>query len=249
MFSVRSVRELGGRHQNNALMLLLLAAAVVCCGATTTVNITVANWTAGVTTESTPTYQTSINPKYRADGLQGSSNISAAVYQNMKALGADNMRHVPWYPYPHLAVAELHPPTAAPAPPGNCTTSWNWTLIDPISEGVFGAVGDHPMVLNFATTPEWFWQAGVPVPPDANTRDVPYEQGHTLLDASHKQLVDYYHRIAQWYTGAGGGFTDECGAFYKSPHAQKNIAWWEVFNEPSGEHHLSPQPVEVLRNT
>ena len=217
-----------------AFMLARAAAASTSAADSTAVTITVGDWTSGIATNSTPTYQTSINPKYRAD-KGNPSNISDTVYANMKALDADFMRHVPWFPYPHLAVAELNPVNKTAAG-GGCTTSWNWTLIDPISEGVFGATGDHPMVLNFATTPEWFWQANVSFPADPNRRFAGYEQGTKLLDTSYKQIVDYYHRLAQWYTGVGGGFEDECGVFHKSPHAQKNIAWWEIFNEM--EHRL-----------
>ena len=42
--------------------------------------------------------------------------------------------------------------------------------VDTFDLVIFGATGDHPMVLNFATTPEWFWQANVSFPADPNRR-------------------------------------------------------------------------------
>ena len=85
------------------------------------ITVEVPDWQAGVYTETTPTYQTSINPLYRMDSL-GPSNISKVVFENMKHLNADYMRHVPWYPYPRLAVAELAEPSGVGT--SDCSTSW-----------------------------------------------------------------------------------------------------------------------------
>jgi hypothetical protein len=40
--------------------------------------------------------------------------------------GLDFVRYVPWLPYPKLAVAELEPPA-------NGKTSWDFSLIDPMT--------------------------------------------------------------------------------------------------------------------
>ena len=84
---------------------------------------------------------------------------------------------------------------------GQCATHWNWTYIDPITEALMSAVGDHPIVLGFATSPEWIWTGGqsVQVPP-VNQRFTGYEQGRQLRDASFQEIVDYYYRLASHYT-------------------------------------------------
>eukprot|EP01064_Diplonema_japonicum_P000452 TRINITY_DN10303_c0_g1_i1.p1 TRINITY_DN10303_c0_g1~~TRINITY_DN10303_c0_g1_i1.p1 ORF type:complete len:499 (+),score=60.99 TRINITY_DN10303_c0_g1_i1:43-1539(+) len=208
----------------------LLAAGCLCSDVTV-------DWQSGVQTNSHATYQTSINPKYRMDTLEGTSNISKTVFANMKALQADYMRHVPWFPYPRLAVAELYEPHMN----GTCTTYWNFTYMDPITNALMESTSGHPMVAGFATSPEWMWQSGVQVPP-VNIRDVPYEQGMQLRDQSFKEITGYYTRLASYYTK--GGFTDECGAWHKGYNY--TFEWWEVFNEPSYEHGLSPQYYDQL---
>ncbi|KAJ9445029.1 Beta-galactosidase 8 [Diplonema papillatum] len=198
------------------------------------------NWdpAAAVATNSTPTYQTSVNPKYRMDGLEGTSNISRVVFDNMKLLGADYMRHVPWFPYPRLAVAELY----APVRNLSCTSSWDFTYIDPITNALMKATAGHPIVAGFATTPDWMWAPGKPNMLGVNARDGAYDNGTRLLDTTFGQIIGYYTRLAQYYTA--GGFTDECGVFHKGYHYE--FAWWEVFNEPASEHGLSIQYYDQL---
>lgn len=36
------------------------------------------------------------------------------IFKNLRALGADYVRFVPWLPYPKLGVAELEPPAGNP---------------------------------------------------------------------------------------------------------------------------------------
>ena len=168
------------------------------------------------------------------DNLAGTSNISSTVFDVMAELQADYMRHVPWFPYPRLAVAELAPPETVN---GTCRTFWNFTYIDPITIAVLNATKGHGIVLGFATSPEWMWANNVTVPP-VNIRDVPYEQGKTLRDPTFKEITSYFVRLAQYYTK--GGFTDECGNFIKG-YSFPEFAWWEVFNEIGAEHKLSVQ--------
>ena len=70
------------------------------------VRITV-NWSAGRNALKTiPTLQVVVNPL-----LRRGSPIHDAAFANLKSLGADYVRYVPWHPYPRLAVAELEAPT------------------------------------------------------------------------------------------------------------------------------------------
>lgn len=89
----------------------------------------------------------------------------------MSELSADYVRHAPWFPYPHLAVAELRQPVVNVS---HCETFWDFTFIDPITEAFLDATYGHPVVLNFATVPQFMWETPTPVsvPADPNRRDL-----------------------------------------------------------------------------
>jgi len=173
--------------------------------------------------KSTPTLQVVVNPLLRAG-----SPIHDAVFSNLKDLNADFVRYVPWSPYPRLAVAELAAPTSS-------STSWDFSLIDPITLDFLQATAGHPVILNFSTIPAWLFKSDKPVdvPADPNQVFWDYTKGSELQDPSGRQLADYYARLVNWYTN--GGFTDENGTWHTSGH-HFQISHWEVFNEPDIEH-------------
>src|SRR5579875_2100911 len=74
-----------------------------------------------------PTLQVVVNPP-----LRPGSPMAAHAYEEVKRLGAEYVRYVPWLPYPKLAVAELDPPA-------NGNTSWDFSLIDPMTEDFLNA--------------------------------------------------------------------------------------------------------------
>lgn len=182
------------------------------------------------TTESktTPTLQVVVNPM-----LLRNSPIHEGSFNALKELGADYVRFVPWFPYPHMAVAELRPPT-------NKETYWNFSHIDPIVEDFMNATKGHSVVMNFSTIPVWMFKTEKPVniPNDPNKVFWPYNEGRELRDSSLKELTDYYVRLMSWYTK--GGFTDELGKFHQSGYNYK-FQYWEVLNEPDLEHNISPE--------
>uniref|UniRef100_A0A0G4F5U3 Glycoside hydrolase family 42 N-terminal domain-containing protein n=1 Tax=Chromera velia CCMP2878 TaxID=1169474 RepID=A0A0G4F5U3_9ALVE len=186
-----------------------------------------------------PSYLISTNPLYRIDEGEGSSNISHTVYENMKSLPADYVRSLHWYPYPHLAVAELKPPVSD-GETGKCESFWDFSLIDPIVEAVFGAVGNRPLIFCFATTPLWMWEGSkeTEVPEDPNVQFREYKRGTKLRPGAVTKIADYFERVARWF--ALGGFFDECGEWHESGHHYP-LAVWEVLNEPDIEHDLSPE--------
>ena len=73
--------------------------------------------------KTTPTLQVVVNPP-----LRPGSPIVDRAYAEVKRLGADYVRYVPWLPYPKLAVA------ANWNPPADGKTSWDFSLIDPMTE-------------------------------------------------------------------------------------------------------------------
>ena len=176
----------------------------------------------------TPTLQVVVNPP-----LRRGSTIHDPVFRALRDLGCDYVRYVPWLPYPKLAVAELEPPKGD-------QTSWDFSLIDPMTEDFMAATEGHSVILNFSTIPQWMFKTGKPVayPSDPDQVFWNYTQGTELRDASMKELAGYYARLVSWYTQ--GGFTDEAGRRHESGHHYQ-IPYWEVWNEVDFEHSMTPQ--------
>jgi hypothetical protein len=95
----------------------------------------------------TPSLQVVVNPLIRPG-----SPIHDNVFSELRALHADYVRFVPWYPYPRLGVAELDPPADG-------RTSWDFSLIDPLVEDFMTATRGHSTIMNFSTIPQWMWQS------------------------------------------------------------------------------------------
>lgn len=178
--------------------------------------------------KTTPTLQVVVNPL-----LERGSSIHEGTFTALKNLGCEMVRFVPWFPYPHMAVAELKPPTAT-------ETFWDFSKIDPIMEDFMKATEGHSVLLNFSTIPAWMFESDKPVayPEDPNQVFWAYNPGVTFRDTTFKELADYFVRLFQWYTQ--GGFTDELGKFHRSGYHYK-IPYWEVLNEPDLEHHFTPE--------
>lgn len=181
-----------------------------------------------VVSRSTPTLQVVVNPPLRPGEALG-----VGAYKAVKDLGADYVRYVPWLPYPKLAVAELEPPTPQ-------KTSWDFSLIDPMTKDFLAATEGHPTVMNFSTMPAWLFKTDKPVtyPDDPNKPVGNYTQGTEERDSTDKEIGDYYARLVSWYVN--GGFTDENGVRHKSGYHYK-FPVWEVLNETESEHRTTPE--------
>jgi hypothetical protein len=178
--------------------------------------------------KTTATLQVVVNPP-----LRRGSAIHDRTFEELHKLGADYVRYVPWLPYPKLGVAELEPPAGG-------KTSWDFTLIDPMTLDFAKATEGHPVILNFSTIPAWMFTTPKPVtyPQDPDQAVWDYTQGTELRDPSMKELGDYYARLVSWYVN--GGFTDELGKRHDSGHHLK-VDYWEVLNEPDIEHNMTPE--------
>ncbi len=97
----------------------------------------------------TATLQVVVNPP-----LRRGSPIHDRVFQALRELHCDYIRYVPWLPYPRLGVAELEPPQ-------NGKTSWDFSLIDPLTRDFLDAAADHSVILNFSTIPQWMFKTGI----------------------------------------------------------------------------------------
>jgi len=181
-----------------------------------------------VVSNTAPTLQVVVNPP-----LRPGEPLSIASYRALKELGADYVRYVPWLPYPRLAVAELEPPTPQ-------KTSWDFSLIDPMTKDFLAATEGHPTILNFSTMPAWLFKTEFPVsyPSDPNKVYWSYTHGNEPLDPTNKAIGDYYARLVSWYVN--GGFADENGVHHESGYHYK-LQWWEVLNEVEFEHSTTPE--------
>jgi hypothetical protein len=176
-----------------------------------------------IISQTTATLQVVVNPPLRRGNV-----VHDGAFGALRDLKADYVRYVPWLPYPRLAVAELEPPTKD-------KTSWDFTLIDPMTIDFFNATAGHSTILNFSTIPQWMFKTDKPVQIPADPSQVfwDYTQGTELRDPSMKELAGYYGRLAAWYSA--GGFVDENGVRHDSGYHYP-IDYWEVFNEIDFEH-------------
>lgn len=186
-----------------------------------------------LTTQTTPTLQVVVNPP-----LQRGTPVHDNAFKSLHDLGADFVRYVPWLPYPKLGVAELEPPKDG-------KTSWDFSLIDPMTKDFLEATKGHSVILNFSTIPQWMYKTDKPVEYPADPAQVTwnYEQGSELRDPSVKEVADYFARLVSWYTN--GGFTDEYGKRHDSGYHYA-IPYWEVLNEIDFEHHFTPETYTKL---
>jgi hypothetical protein len=178
--------------------------------------------------KTTPTLQVVVNPPLRRGTV-----VHDNAFKALKDLGADYVRYVPWLPYPRLGIAELEAPRDG-------KTSWDFTVIDPMTIDFLEATKGHSTILNFSTIPQWMFKSDKPAvyPADPDGVTWTYTQGSEFRDPTFKEVADYYARLLSWYTK--GGFTDELGKRHESGH-HYSIPYWEVLNEPDLERNLSPE--------
>lgn len=175
-----------------------------------------------------PTLQVVVNPALKRKALIHDGSFTA-----LKEMKAEYVRFVPWFPYPHAAVAELKEPTKT-------ETFWDFTHADPYVEDFMNATQGHSTVMNFSTIPVWMFKTDKPVevPSDPDQVFWDYNPGRELRDTTMKELTGYFVRLFSWYTK--GGFTDELGKFHAS-RFHYTFPYWEVLNEPDLEHRISPR--------
>ena len=178
--------------------------------------------------KSVATLQVVVNPP-----LRRGSSIHDASFAALAALGCDYVRYVPWLPYPKLGVAELQPPA-------DRQTSWDFSLIDPMTLDFLQATKGHPVILNFSTIPTWMYKTEKPVTVPANPDSAiwDYTQGTVPRDSTCAEIGNYYQRLYSWYTK--GGFKDELGKEHSSGY-HFDIPYWEVLNEVDFEHNNTPE--------
>ncbi len=178
--------------------------------------------------KTTATLQVVVNPP-----LRRGTPVHDNAFLALRDLQADFVRYVPWLPYPKLGVAELDAPSSG-------KTSWDFSIIDPMTIDFLEATKGHAVVLNFSTIPQWMYKTEKPVayPEDPNQVAWNYEQGTELRDSSGQEVAEYYAHLLGWYTK--GEFTDELGKKHESGYHYV-IPYWEVLNEVDFEHQYSAE--------
>jgi hypothetical protein len=214
------------RRRTIVVLLLVALAGAAANAQTATISV---DWNKTLyTSKTTSTLQVVVNPM-----LHTNSPIHEGSFTALKDLGADYTRFVPWFPYPHMAVAELKPPTAT-------ETFWDFAPVDTMVSDFMNAQKGHTVVMNFSTIPDWMFKTTktVEVPKDIDQVFWDYNEGSEPRDPSGKEIADYFGRLFSWFTK--GGFTDEHGVYHKSGHYY-HFDYWEVLNEMDFEHSMSPQ--------
>ncbi len=103
---------------------------------------------------------------------------------------------------------------------GSPSTSWDFTVLDAITQPVLG-IGDHSPEFQIAKAPPFMY---------ANN-----DSSQSFTDLSFQQFAGYAKNLVQYYNT--GGFTGTDG-FHKSSSNQP-ITWWGIYNEPSINNNLS----------
>src|ERR1700731_2271952 len=98
----------------------------------------------------TPTLQVVVNPP-----LRRGTAVHDNAFQALHDLAADFVRYVPWLPYPRLGVGELESPKDG-------KTSWDFSLIDPMTIDFLEATKGHSVILDFSTIPQWMFKTDNP---------------------------------------------------------------------------------------
>jgi hypothetical protein len=189
----------------------------------------VAHWDkVAAISKTTATLQVVVNPP-----LRRGSPIHDRAFKSLRDTQADYVRYVPWLPYPKLGIVELEPPADG-------KTSWDFSLIDPMTIDFLEATKGHSVILNFSTIPAWMFKTDKPVsyPADPDQPVWDYTEGTEFRDPSMKEVGDYYAHLFSWYTQ--GGFIDETGKRHESGY-HYSIPYWEVLNEIEFEHKMSPE--------
>jgi len=104
--------------------------------------------------------------------------------------------------------------------PETTTSSWNFTVLDAITQPVLG-VGDHSPEFQVAKAPAYMYTNN-----DANSYT------DKFLDPTYGTFAAYAANLVRYYNT--GGFTSLDNAFHVSPaYPNEKIAWWGIYNEPS----------------
>jgi hypothetical protein len=109
------------------------------------------------------------------------------------------------------------------------TTTWNFSVVDAITQPVLG-LGDNSPEFQIAKGPPFMYTGG--------------DSSSTFLDLTFSPFAAYTQNLVRYYNT--GGFTAPDGMHVSpSPH---HVTWWGIYNEPNVNNSLTPQQYVDLYN-
>ena len=112
---------------------------------------------------------------------------------------------------------------------GTTSTSWDFTVLDSITQPVLG-VGDHSPEFQITKAPPFMY--------------VNNDSSQSFTDLTFTQFAAYSKNLVQYYNT--GGFTSS-GVHFLSPSAT-HITWWGIYNEPSINNSLDATEYTTMYN-
>jgi hypothetical protein len=115
---------------------------------------------------------------------------------------------------------------------GTASTSWDFTVLDAITQPVLG-VGDHSPEFQIAKAPPFMY--------------VNNDSSQSFTDLTFQQFAGYAQNLVRYYDT--GGFTPPGGSLLKSPaYPNETITWWGIYNEPSINNNLDATEYTTMYN-
>lgn len=115
---------------------------------------------------------------------------------------------------------------------GTTSTSWDFTILDDITQPVLG-VGDHSPEFQIAKAPPYMY--------------VGNDSSNSFSDLTFQQFAGYAQNLVRYYNT--GGFTPPGGSLLKSPaYPNETITWWGIYNEPSINNNLNATEYTTMYN-
>ena len=115
---------------------------------------------------------------------------------------------------------------------GSAATSWDFTVLDDITQPVLG-VGDHSPEFQIAKAPPFMYLNN--------------DSSQSFRDLTFQQFAGYAKNLVRYYNT--GGFTPPGGSLLVSPaYPNETITWWGIYNEPSINNNLDATEYTTMYN-
>jgi hypothetical protein len=115
---------------------------------------------------------------------------------------------------------------------GTASTSWDFTVLDGITQPVLG-VGDHSPEFQIAKAPPFMY--------------VNNDSSQSFTDLTFQQFAGYAQNLVRYYDT--GGFTPPGSPLLVSAaYPNETITWWGIYNEPSINNNLDATEYTTMYN-
>ena len=114
---------------------------------------------------------------------------------------------------------------------GTASTSWDFTVLDGITQPVLG-VGDHSPEFQIAKAPPFMY--------------VNDDSSNSFSDLTFQQFAGYTQNLVRYYNT--GGFNPGSGPLVSPAYPNDKITWWGIYNEPSINNNLTATEYITMYN-